>query len=392
MTDEQFRDIAPYGADEFVPNMRLLVDEPGFEHAVKFVLPDVDYARMRANLLGVGTTEQLQHLVMLPFLERLAHAVTTGVSCSGMENLDPGRAGVFITNHRDIVLDASFLNMCFGRHNLPTTEIALGDNLLIYDWIERLVKLNKGLIVKRNLRMSKALEAARQLSAYIHYCISDKHQSVWIAQREGRAKDSNDRTQESLIKMLALHCPNGETLTQSLMSLNLTPTAIAYEYDPTDFLKVREFVNKRRDPDFKKCPHDDLVSMETGILGRHGDVHFGIAQCINEKLATACEGITDRNEILRLTCEIIDNSIYLNYRIYPVNYIAYDRLSGENRFASKYDADDVVKFENYIDAQLAKVGIEDITADEREYMMRMMLTMYANPLKNQLTAREQCVI
>lgn len=392
MTDEQFKDIAPYGADEFVPNMRLLVDEQGFEHAVRFVLPDVDYARMRADLLGVGDTEQLQRQVMLPFLERLAHAVTTGVSCSGMQNLESERAAVFITNHRDIVLDASFLNLCLGRHGLSTTEIALGDNLLIYDWIERLVKLNKGLIVKRNLRMSKALEAARQLSAYIHYCIAEKHQSVWIAQREGRAKDSNDRTQESLIKMLSLHSAKDETVLHSLLSLNLTPTAIAYEYDPTDYLKVREFVNKRRDPEFKKCPHDDLVSMETGILGRHGDVHFGIAPCINDKLSKVCNGIDDRNEILRKTCEIIDNSIYLNYRIYPVNYIAFDRLTGDNRFASMYDADDVVKFENYIDAQLAKVGIADTTPDEHEYMVEMMLTMYANPLKNQLSARKQCDI
>ena len=201
---EEFQDIAPYEDNVFRQTMSRLVKEPGFENAIKYVMPGSDYEQVVQNLLRIGNKEDFQKNVMYGILLLLEQKTTAGVTDSGLDNIPSGQNVLFITNHRDIVLDASFLGLAMIRRGMPAQEVALGDNLLIYDWIEDLVRLNKGIIVKRNLRLTKALEAARQLSGYIHYCINEKHESVWIAQREGRAKDSNDVTQESVIKMLAL--------------------------------------------------------------------------------------------------------------------------------------------------------------------------------------------
>ena len=382
---EEFRDIAPYDDSDFKSYMARLVKEPGLENAISYIMPGADRKQLTDLLLSLNSKAEFQQKVMLTILSLIEQKTTSGVTESGMDRLSPDRNVLFITNHRDIVLAASFLGLALIRHGLPAQEVALGDNLLIYDWIEDLVRLNKGIIVKRNLRLTKALEAARQLSGYIHYCIAEKHESVWIAQREGRAKDSNDVTQESVIKMLALSGP-GDTLAARLLPLNITPTAISYEYDPNDYLKASEFLQRRRDPEFKKSQRDDLKSMETGILNFKGRVHFSVGSDINAELAAMLD-VTDKVEAVRRICAVIDRQIHLGYRIYPNNYIAYDRLEGSDRFASEYSREDVEHFDAYLQGQLDKVEVADVTAEERGLMLRDMLEMYANPLRNQLIAK-----
>lgn len=386
MTKEDFRDIAPFDDSEFKEKMASLVNEPGFEHAVKYVLPMVDYPAFVQQLLTIESKDAFQRNIMVPFLEMLAQKTTSGITMDGIDDCHRKDTFTYISNHRDIVLDASFLNLCLLRQGCRTGEIALGDNLLIYDWIERLVKLNKGFIVKRNLRMLKAFEAAKQLSAYIRYCHTDKHESVWIAQREGRAKDSNDRTQESVIKMLAL--AGGDSIVDSLMTLNICPTTISYEYDPNDYLKATEFLCKRRNPEYVKSQNDDLLSMETGLLGFKGRIHYQVAPSINGMLE-GLRGITDKNEIFSSICAHIDRCIHRGYHIFPVNYICYDRLNSSHQFAYKYTPRDVEAFDRYLDAQIAKVRLTDVTDDDRQFMRHMMVTMYANPLINKLKAEEE---
>lgn len=379
---EEFKDIAPYDDSDFKDTMARLVKEPGFENAIKYVMPDADYSQLVHNLLQIDNKEDFQTKVMFGILLLLESKTTAGVTDSGLDTLKSGRNVLFITNHRDIVLDASFLGLAMIRRGIPAQEVALGDNLLIYDWIEDLVRLNKGIIVKRNLRLTKALEAAKQLSGYIHYCIREKHESVWLAQREGRAKDSNDVTQESVIKMLAL-AGEKPSIVERLLELNITPTSISYEYDPTDFLKAREFLAKKRDPEFKKSQRDDLLSMETGILQFKGHVHFAVGKCINDGLRQM-QNLTDKVDIVRRVCALIDREIHLGYRIYPINYIAYDRVNDTSRFADRYTEKDEENFDNYLSRQLDKVNLPDINAEEREFMRRRILEMYANPLRNRL--------
>ena len=289
----------------------------------------------------------------------------------------------FITNHRDIVLDASFMNLAFLRHNLPTTEVAIGNNLLIYDWITDLVRLNKSFIVKRDTGMREALMAAKKLSAYIHHAILHKRESVWIAQREGRAKDSSDHTQEALVKMLAL---GGEgTFMDRIKEINLMPVAISYEYDPNDYLKAREFLLKRRDPSYKKTQRDDLFSMETGLLQYKGKVHFQLTPRINARIDEIGE-FRDNNIAARYVGRIIDNAIHRSYEIFPINYVAFDMLHGGTRFAAKYTDEEKSSFADYVEKQITKIGLTDLTVEEADYLRHLLMTMYANPLINKLKA------
>ena len=380
---KEFEDIRPFYDSEFHDKMKELVKEPKFEHAVRYVLRDIDYDAFCQQLLALDNKKDFQLLIMRSFLEGLTQKTTKGLTGGNFEILDKTKSYTFMSNHRDIVLDASFLNLLLIYHGINTSEIAIGNNLLIFDWISDLVRLNKSFIVKRNLGVRQTLDAARQLSGYIHFAITQKHESVWIAQREGRAKDSDDRTQESLIKMLSI--AGGGDLLDNLKEINLVPVSISYEYDPCDYLKAYEFLLKRDNPEFKKSQQDDLHSMETGLLGFKGRVHFQISPCINEELdkLSACE---EKSELLSHILTIIDKAIHANYRLYPGNYVAYDMLQGEKRFAGNhYTDEEQAVFTDYLYSQLAKVP--NVTKEEdKTFLKNAILTMYANPLKNQLAA------
>lgn len=387
MTDRtkeiDFSDIAPHPDEVFHEKMEQLVREPGFLHALEYAVPENMRPTLIEDLLKITNKYDFQHQVMFPFLEMLAKTTTSGITLGGVKYYNPGISYTFITNHRDIVLDASFLNLAFLRRNMPTTEVAIGNNLLVFDWISDLVRLNKSFIVKRNTGLREGLEAARKLSAYIHHTVIEKHESVWIAQREGRAKDSSDKTQESLVKMLAIA---GEgNFMDRLKEINLMPVSISYEFDPNDYLKVKEFVMRRRDPDYKKSQHDDLFSMETGMLQYKGRVHFQLTPRINARLDQIGE-FRDTNTSAKYVVATIDQAIHRSYEIFSINYVAYDLLHATRRFAGKYTEEEKQSAEEYFATQLAKVDVPDLTDDERDYMRQLILTMYANPLKNKLRA------
>lgn len=376
-----FSDIAPYSEAQFQEKMKSLVKEPGFLHAVGYTMPKEDVPFLIEEMLKIKNTHDFQTEVMLPFLELIAKTTTSGISLGGIKYLNPNLSYTYITNHRDIVLDASFLNLALYRRGVPTTEVAIGNNLLVYDWIEDLVRLNKSFIVKRNTGVREALTAARQLSAYIHHTILEKRESVWIAQREGRAKDSSDTTQESLIKMMAL---DGEgTFLERIKEINLMPVSISYEYDPNDYLKAREFLLKRRDPDYKKSQRDDLFSMETGLMQFKGKVHFQLTPRVNSRLEQIGE-TKDKNTAAKWIGRIIDQAIHRSYEIFDINYVAYDLLHDGNRFEARYTPEKKEEVKEYFNSQLDKVDLTDVTYEERDFMLRTMYVMYANPLKNKL--------
>ena len=382
-----YTEIAPYDDSQFAERVAEMVKEPGFEHAVRWVLPDVDYEQFVSLLRSTRTKKDFQINIMQKFLEELEAHTSAGITMSGLENVKPELSYAFVSNHRDIVLDASFINLCFLRHGMRTSEVAIGDNLLIYDWITHLVKLNGSFIVKRNLPARQALEGAKQLSAYIHYAITGKHESIWIAQRQGRAKDSSDHTQESVIKMLALG--GQSSVPERLAELNIFPVSISYEYDPNDYLKAREYLLKHRDPDFKKSQHDDLFSMETGLMGYKGRVHIAFSSCISS-LIESISADTDKQEVYRRVCHSIDCGIHGGYKIFPINYVSYDRAFDSDMYSDRYSSEEAAKVTAYIEGQLDKIDVPDITVQERNFMRTYMYTMYANPLRNKLIAAGYC--
>lgn len=378
-----FSDIAPYPDSEFHSRMEKLIKEPGFHHVINYTMPPEDVPALMEELMKIDNKYDFQHQIMFPFLEMLAKTTTSGITLGGVKYMNPAACYTYITNHRDIVLDASFLNLAFLRRGFPTSEVAIGNNLLIFDWITDLVRLNKSFVVKRNTGLREGLLAARKLSAYIHHCILEKRESVWIAQREGRSKDSSDKTQDSLIKMLAI--AGQGSFMEKLKEINLMPVSISYEFDPNDYLKAREFLLKKRDPEFKKSQRDDLFSMETGLLQYKGKVHFQLTPRINSKLDEIGE-FSDNNRAAHYVGSLIDQAIHRSYQIFEVNYVAYDILHSTERFKSKYTEDKKKETIDYFNTQLDKVDLPDITVEEREYMWQIMLTMYANPLRNKLKA------
>lgn len=376
-----FSDIAPYDDSQYHEKISSMVAEPAFEHAVRYIMPDVDYPALCNMLTGLDGVRTFQTKVMAGVIEGIIANSTDGVTVSGLENVSADQSYTYISNHRDIVLDASLLNYCLLRNNLPLCQVAIGNNLLIMPWIEDLVRINGSFIVKRDVKRLEALRAAQHLSNYIHFAVANGH-SVWIAQREGRAKDSNDRTQPSLIKMLAIG--GGDDVRDSLAKLNLLPVSISYEFDPNDYLKVREFAMKRLDPDFKKSQRDDLLSMETGLLKYKGRVHFHLCKGVTGQIL---EAGNDKAALINATCTAVDAEIHANYKFYPVNYIAYDRLENTERFAAEYSAEDIAKFDAYMSEQLAKVDIPGLDAEQQRQMQIDFLTMYANPLRNHLAGK-----
>lgn len=292
------------------------------------------------------------------------------------ENINDGLSHVIISNHRDIVLDAAFLNMLLYSQGMDTTEVAIGDNLLIYPWITHLVRLNKSFIVKRNVPMREMLETSRHLSEYIHYTIGERNQSIWIAQREGRAKDSNDRTQVSLLKMLTLK--DSSRPIDMLKALRIVPLAISYEFDPCDFLKAKEFQLKRDNPRHKKTPADDLEHMLTGINGYKGRVYFKFGEGINRKLDQLDPSLP-KSSLLEAVAGIIDAEIYKNYILFPFNYVAYDTMTNSTRFQSEYTLEDKEAFEAYVAKQLDKIQLKH---KDWNFLREKIVEMYGNPVKN----------
>ena len=379
----EYADICPIADKDFNNEMSILVQEPMFQLVVRHVLPNYKFSELRHVLLGLNSKHEFQLKVMMPFIEGLLAKTTDGLTHTGLDTIDADKAHLFITNHRDIVLDSAQLGYILLKEGRQAMEIAIGNNLLIYDWINKLVRLNKSFIVKRNLGRIQTLKAAIQLSGYIHYAITTLGESVWIAQREGRCKDSNDRTQESLIRMLSYGNPD-KSFVESIKELRLAPVAISYEYDPNDYLKAKEFLMRDKNPNWKKSPQDDLISMQTGITGHKGQVHYTFTPCINDELDKIPEDLDKLLTISRI-CHIIDHAIHANYKIFKTNYIAHDILFDNRDFAEHYTPEEKEEFTQYLSAQIDKTDIK-LSEFDRFYMYTKMLQMYSNPLTNQLEA------
>ncbi|HML64292.1 MAG TPA: hypothetical protein PKC55_05630 [Dysgonomonas sp.] len=378
----KFDDIAPLYDHEVKQAIQDILVDPGFQHAVKYIMPEIDWAEFSAEMSKYATKKEFQSRMIYPVIKALGMRVSSSMKLDNWESIDRSVEHLFLSNHRDIVLDAGLLNILRHEKGFETTEIAIGDNLLIHPWIDKLVRLNKSFIVRRGLSIKERLIASKHMSEYIHYAISEKKESVWIAQREGRAKNSDDRTQDSLLKMLALY-PEDKSFIESLKELNLIPLSISYEYDPCDYLKAKEFQQKRDNPDFKKTQRDDLLNMEIGILGKKGNVVFRFGNCINDEL----DKITEPDKRLQpeIAAQIIDKEIHRNYEIFPCNYIAFDLFYKETRFEDKYTSEQLEEFKDYLDKQIKKIDLDYIDYD---FVWDKMLEMYSNTLKNYLTTIE----
>ena len=377
-----FDEIRPYEAEEMQQAFEELISDRQFNVMMKGFAPWLPKSPrnglLRLAFKGVKTPLDFQKRFMKPIVNYIIRKHTDG--CKFNHDLLPDgkfdERYTFVRNHRDIVLDSAFLDVMLIKAGYPTTvEIGIGDNLLIYPWIKRLVRMNKAFTVRRGLTAHEMLRSSLLMSSYIHYAVTQKRENIWIAQREGRAKDSDDRTQESVLKMLAM---GGE-----LRELNIVPLTISYEFDPCDYLKAQEFQLKRDDPSFKKSRQDDLDNMKTGIFGYKGRVSYHCGAPVNtwvDQLDTSLP----KNEYFTALAQRIDREIHRGYLLYPCNYIAADLLEGKNSRTEHYTKADTERFEKYLTGQIAKITIPN---KDVPYLRERILTMYANPLYNYIAAQ-----
>ena len=378
--NEEFDEIRPYYDEELPAVYDELIADPAFRQVVQLALPGIPFEMLAAKMRTCKTKLDFQVSFCYDFLKKIIKETTQGVTLNNEAQGTPdGRAFTYVSNHRDIVLDSGFLSLMLVEQGQDTVEIAIGDNLLIYPWIKKLVRINKSFIVQRALSMRQMLESSARMSRYMHHTICDKHQSIWIAQREGRAKDSNDRTQESILKMFAM-AGEGDIVSR-LKEMNIVPLAISYEYDPCDFLKAKEFQQKRDNPDYKKTTADDLLNMQTGLMGYKGRVHLCTAECLTKQLDELDRSLPKQELFVRVA-ELVDKGIFANYRLYHNNYVAADLLEGSNHFAAHYTLEDKQRFSDYVDGQLARIDLPD---KDEPFLCEKLLLMYANPLRNQLS-------
>lgn len=377
----EFDEIRPYNPEELPAVYEELIADEEFKAAMAYAFPQMPFEHICAAMRGSKTNLEFQKAIVKPFLEGLLAKLSKGLelTCDNKEELSDA---LYISNHRDIILDSAFLGVALVGAIDNTVEIAIGDNLLIRPWIKKLVRVNRSFIVQRSISMRELLLSSKRLSSYINYAINEKKQPVWIAQREGRAKDSNDLTAESVLKMLAMHSA-GDPI-DALKALNIVPTAISYEYDPCDYLKAKEFQQKRDNKDHKKSPFDDLINMQTGLMGYKGHVHFHVAKCINEEL-DKIPADTPKGEKFAIAAKIIDRAIHSNYRFWPINYYFYELLTGDTRYSDKYTAEEKGKLDAYLAGQIEKV---DLPNKDVDFLRGKILEMYANPVINYIKATE----
>ena len=378
-----FDSIRPFEPEELPEVFDRLLSNEQFVMVVAAVFKDVPFEQLAQKMRSCKTNLDFQFAFCYSFIKNLLQKASLGCDIN-VEAIDMDKRYTFVSNHRDIVLDSALLDVLLVDAGCKTTcEIAIGDNLLSLPWVKDLVRINKSFIVERAVGMRQMLMSSKRLSEYMHLVVGTKHDNVWIAQREGRAKDSNDRTQDAILKMMVM---GGEgSVAERLAQLHLVPLAISYEYDPCDFLKAQEFQLKRDVPGWKKSAQDDVVSMQTGIMGFKGRIHYHCAPCIDAWLKEIAPD-TPKTELFPLIATHIDKEIHANYRVKPVNVVALDELNGTTDYAGEYSAENKAFFDERIERCLAQI---DLPNKDEAFLRNRLLTMYANPAVNYLATRQK---
>lgn len=375
-TPKEFDDIRPFEPEELPEVYNRLLDNQQFQRVLSYFYPDVPLEKIGARMRACTTNLAFQKVFGYEFVTFVLNRAAKSWDMDHSA-ISPEHNYTFMSNHRDIVLDSAILSKLLIDAGFKTTcEIAIGDNLLSLPWVKDLVRVNKSFIVKRSASFREMLTSSKTLSKYMHFAIQEKKENIWIAQREGRAKDSDDRTSESILKMMSM---GGEgSIIERLTQLHIVPMTISYEYDPCDYLKAAEFQLKRDNPDWKKGPQDDIISMQTGIMGYKGHVHYHCSPCIDEYLQTL-DSEMPKNELYASIVRHIDREIHRHYRLFPNNYIAHDLLKGTDEQTAHYQPADKVNFERYLAEQLEKITVPQ---PDIAFLRERILTMYANPLRN----------
>ncbi len=365
---EQYDDIRFFNEEEVSIALKSAVRHPMIKTLFEYTFPGKTDEEIKEVVLACKSINDFQRDIISVTMQRILDETSAGLTTTGFDKLDPSLSYLYISNHRDIVLDTCLINLTLYKYQLIRTANAIGDNLVQRPFVNALSKLTRNFTVKRGGTPRETLLSSKKLSEYVEYLLKDKTRSVWIAQRQGRTKDGNDVTEQGVLKMIAL-AAGKRSVSEYLNSLRIVPISISYEYDPTDILKVPELLAKKAQTEYIKSENEDFNSILKGALGQKKHIHIHAADPI--ELDVTSEVAT--NQLLQQVVNTLDQTIQLNYKLWPTNYVAFDLLHDSQDYIEEYTEKDHQQFERRL---RMRVDMKDKEA------VKSFLCMYARPVIN----------
>ncbi len=348
------------------------LNHPMMKALMNFAYPNIEDEIWKEQLKRTHSIRDFQINFAYKAVKKVLERSSEGLTTSGFERLEPNTSYLFISNHRDIILDTSLLNVCLHDHRLVMTASAIGDNLVKKDFLKTLSKLNRNFVVQRGLPPRELLESSKLMSEYIAQLLLRENRSVWIAQREGRTKDGNDATHSGVLKMLGMGSDEKNVM-DYFKKIKIVPVSISYEYDPTDALKMPQLMAEANDEIYKKEKNEDFITLLSGIIGQKKRIHIHVGKVLNEEIDAIVAENDNSNKQIQALAQVIDDSILKSYKLRPTNYIAYDLLHKTDQYKDQYTDDEKSLFERRYELKI------DTT---NEQMVESFLAMYANPVVN----------
>jgi 1-acyl-sn-glycerol-3-phosphate acyltransferase len=371
---QKFDAIRPFYDAEINDAILKVINHPMMKALMNFTFPDVEDSVWKEQLRKVQSIRDFQCNFIYHSMRKIIEKSSDGLTTSGFEKLKKGESYLFISNHRDILLDTTLLNTALFEHGMVMTASAIGDNLVKKDFLNVLAKMNRNFLVRRGLTPREMLESSKILSEYIGHLLLEESRSVWIAQREGRTKDGNDSTNPGVLKMVGM-ASNGTDLMDYFKKIKVVPVSISYEYDPTDVLKIPQLLAEANNEIYIKEKNEDFMTLLSGVMGQKKRIHMHIGDVINTEIDKIKEEFDKPNKQVLALAQVIDDSILSNYKLWPTNYIAYDILNNSNGYAHLYTEDEKSLFERRLEMRIDA---------ENPIALQGLLVMYANPVVNKL--------
>jgi 1-acyl-sn-glycerol-3-phosphate acyltransferase len=370
----KFDAIRPFYETEVNDAIQNVVHHPMMKALMNFTFPDLPDDVWKEQLLRTHSTRDFQCNFIYKSLQKVLEKTSDGLTTSGFEKLEKNTSYLYISNHRDILLDTSLLNACLFEHKLVMTASAIGDNLVKKSFLRTLARLNRNFLVQRGLSPREMLHSSKLLSEYISKLLQHENRSVWIAQREGRTKDGNDATNPGVLKMLAM-ASDEENLMDYFKKIKIVPVSISYEYDPTDALKMPQLLAEAKQEIYIKEKNEDFTNLMSGVMGQKKRIHIHVGDVLDHELDLIKSQFDNSNKQIQALAQIIDESILRNYKLWPTNYIAYDILFKTNTCKHLYTENEKSLFERRLEM---RIDHNDPLA------LQSFLAMYANPVVNKL--------
>ena len=350
------------------------INHPMMKALMNFTFPEMEDDVWKEQLKKTYSIRDFQCNFIYQSVQKVLEKTSEGLTTSGFEKLEKNTSYLFISNHRDILLDTSMLNACLFEHKLVMTASAIGDNLVTKSFLKILSKLNRNFLVQRGLTPREMLESSKLLSEYIGQLLLRENRSVWIAQREGRTKDGNDATNSGVLKMIGM-ASDEEELMNYFKKIKIVPVSISYEYDPTDALKMPQLLAEANQETYIKEKNEDFITLMSGIMGPKRRIHIHVGDILNQQLEDIKYEFDNSNKQIQALAQVIDDSILSTYKLWPTNYIAYDIVNQTNTYCHLYSENEKSLFERRLEMRIDH---------NNPLALQGFLAMYANPVVNKL--------